>query len=100
MKLEVIEFYTDKRDDAKQFLEGSMHVYLPEIDVDLRGVRVIKKKNYWKFIAPRKQGVDPDTQLTVKYPVFTFANEKKHKELLHLIKTKGVEYVTKQVLNK
>lgn len=98
MKLEVIEFYPERRDDGKQLLEGSMHVYLPDLDVDLRGVRVIKRKNHWKFITPRKQGVDQDTQLPVKYPVFTFANVKKHKELLDQIQTKGKEYITKKVL--
>jgi hypothetical protein len=44
MDVQIVEFYTIERNDEKQILKGSLHVYLPKIDADLRGVIVRKRK--------------------------------------------------------
>lgn len=98
MKLEVVEFYPMERDDEKQILKGSLHVYLPDMDVDLRGVMVRKRKNSWFFGLPTLLGIDPDTGKKVRFPVFAFVNREKTDELRSLIREKGKEYVMNHVL--
>lgn len=98
MEIEIVEFYEYKRDDKKQFLAGTLHVYIVDLEIDLRGVSVFKKKNFWFFKAAHLCGIDPETKAKVKYPAFIFANQKKNEELSNLIREKGKEYIIKNVL--
>jgi hypothetical protein len=51
MKIEVVEFYPVKKGKPDQKLLGTLHVYLIEEEMDLRGVQVYKiPKGY--FIRP------------------------------------------------
>lgn len=99
MDIEVVEFYTMERDDEKQILQGSLHVYLPEIDADLRGVMVRKRKDSWFFGLPILFGVDPETGKKVKFPVFAFVSREKTDELKKLIREKGKDYIIKNILS-
>lgn len=98
MDVEVVEFYTLERDDEKQILKGSLHVYLPDIDADLRGVMVRKRKDSWFFGLPTLFGVDPETGKRVKFPVFAFVNREKTDELKRLIRERGKDYIVKSAL--
>lgn len=100
MNIEIVEFYEDMRNDAKQILTGTLHVYLIDEEIDLRGVYVSKRKNYWYIGFPQKVGFDPDIEENVRYPVFSFTNAEKNKQLLNEIVTKGREYIEKNVLSK
>lgn len=99
MDIEVVEFYTMERDDEKQILKGSLHVYLPEIDADLRGVMVRKRKDSWFFGLPTLFGIDPDTEKKVKFPVFAFVSREKTDELKKLIREKGKDYIVNNTLS-
>jgi len=98
MDIEIVEFYAMERNDEKQILKGSLHVYLPKIDADLRGVIVRKKKDSWFFGLPTLFGIDPDTGEKVRFPVFTFVSREKTDELKKLIIEKGKEYIIKNIL--
>jgi hypothetical protein len=100
MDIEVVEFYTMERNDEKQTLVGSLHVYLTEMDVDLRGVLVKKRKDSWYFELPFLFGKDPETKQKVKFPVFSFVNREKTSELRNVVRDKGKDYIIKNVLAK
>ena len=93
MNIEIVEFYPLERDDKKQTLKGSLHVYLIDLGVDLRGVFVNKKKNSWFLSPPHMFGKDPETGEKVRFPVFSYVNQEKEKELKKGIREKGREYI-------
>ena len=93
MNIEVVEFYPIEKNDKKQSLKGSLHVYLIDLGLDLRGIFVLKKKNTWVFRLPYRKGVDPDTKQPVGYPIFSFMKPEMNKELMQAIREKGKEYI-------
>ena len=99
MKVEVVEFYPTEKDDSKQILKGSLHVYLPDMDVDLRGVMVRKRKDSWYFGLPSLFGKDPETGKMVRFPVFAFVNRDKTRELRNNIIEEGKRYIKENISN-
>jgi hypothetical protein len=97
MDIEIVEFYPTKRDDKKQMLKGTLHVYLPEIKADLRGVIVVKEKKSWYFGMPVRFGTDTETGESVRFPMFSFIDREKNKELIKLIIEKGKDYINKNI---
>ena len=89
MQIEIIEFYPIEQNDNKQLLTGTMHVYLIDHEIDLRGVYVSKKKDYWQFSLPFRKGIDAETGQEVHYPVFTFRDREKQKALIASIREQG-----------
>lgn len=93
MNIEVVEFYPIEKDDKKQSLKGSLHVYLIDLGLDLRGIFVLKKKDTWVFRLPYRKGIDSDTKQPVTYPIFSFMKPEMNKELMKAIREKGKEYI-------
>lgn len=100
MNIEIVGFYEDSRDDAKQHLIGTLHVYLIDEEIDLRGIYVTKKKESWWFGMPQRKGKDEETGKAVWYPTFTFTDIEKQKSLMVAIRKGGREYIEKHVLKK
>lgn len=95
MEIEIVEFYEFKRDEKKQRLEGTLHVYLINEKIDLRGIYLVRHKNKVYIQMIYKKAIDLDTKEEVSYPIFSYADPKKNKELLEAIREKGGEYVLK-----
>ena len=93
MEVEVIEFYPAEIDKQKSILKGTLHVYLPEIHVDMRGIHVSKKKNYWWFSMPRKYSIDETTKERVHYPTFAFTDFDKNNLLIESIREAAITYI-------
>jgi hypothetical protein len=92
MMIEIVNFYPNFRNDNKQLLQGTLHVYLVDLEIDLRGIFVSKKKDFWYFSLPMKIALESDKN-TVKYPVISFRNLNKTNQLLQIIKEKGKPFV-------
>jgi hypothetical protein len=97
MNIEIVEFYLEQQDNAKKSLKGTLHIYLPECDIDLRGVIVSRRKDFWFFGLPSKVSVDQETGQKIKYPIFTFTDSKKMGILLSNIREKGKSYIIKKM---
>lgn len=97
MNIEIVEFYSIEKDDNREILKGTLHVYLVDLGIDLRGIYVQKRKNYWRFDLPSRSGVDQETKQLVRYPCFSFMDKKKTDQLLSLIRELGREYILKQL---
>lgn len=97
MNIEVVEFYPIERNDKKEVLKGTLHVYLIDLALDIRGIFVSKKKNFWHFYMPHQKGIDQDTSKPVKYPIFSFMKPEQNKNFLKVVREKGKEYILKNL---
>ena len=102
MEIEVVAFYTDERCDEQCMLRGSMHVYLIDIQVDLRGIGVTKKDDNWHFSNQviKVEGKIDTRGKPMVYPVFNFMDHYKNMKMMETIKTKGIEYIEREILSK
>lgn len=92
MKIELIEFYPIEFQPAKNNIKGTLHVYLCDENMDLRGVYISKKKNTWYVHLPTSKGVD-DKGNEVRFPIINFLDDNKNKELIKTIKEQAKNFV-------
>lgn len=97
MNIEIVECYPIKLKKKADFA-GSLHVYLIDYGIDLRGAIIIKNKNHWIIKMPYKTGIDQETGEYVSYPIFSFTDREKGKSLLNEIKKKAIEYIEENIL--
>ncbi|SRR5258706_8862042 len=97
MEIEIVKFYPFERNDELKTLKGTLHIFLPDIGIHVRGIRVIREKNKWRFTLPRGYGIDQETKKTVSYPIFRFAQDKKKSALESEIYPCGIEYILKNL---
>lgn len=69
MDIEIVEFYLEQQDSSKKTLKGTLHIYLPTHDIDIRGVIVSRRKDFWFFGLPSKLGSNQETgkKLNIQY---------------------------------
>lgn len=100
MNIEVVDFYQQSNSGTAHrphtnFI-GTLHIYICDLDIDLRGLPVFKKGKRIFIQMPTKMGIDPDTKEQVKYPTFNFANHNKQKEFVSAIVKVGVPFIQKK----
>ena len=77
MKVEVVNIYIEERDEKNLSIKASAHIYMPEFDLDVRGIDVsIKKGKHWITI-PTKTKFDAKTKENITFPIIQFANREK-----------------------
>ncbi len=99
MNIEIVDFYVMERDDSKKKLNGSMHVYIVDLDIDLRGLFVTRKNKQIFIYLPTKSGIDTETKEIVYFPIFSFGDMKKTQQLVKDILEVGRPYIWEKVLN-
>lgn len=87
MKIEFVEFYPNRKPKKDSQTLGTVHVYLVKEQIDIRGIRVIKKGNRFMFHLPHTVTIDEDGK-RVRYPNVNFVDEKKHKALFIFLQDK------------
>src|SRR4029077_16940228 len=90
MEIEIVEFYPEPNTKKGEKC-GTLHVYLTNIGMDIRGIRCIKTKRGWVTLMPHKQGWEDGKR--VFYPVVSFTDIEIMKKLLLQIKEKGIAYI-------
>lgn len=96
MNIEFVEFYiTDKNEDMSYF-SGTLHVYLPEEDTDLRGIVVIFKNENWNFFLPHRMTTNPEGK-KIRYPVYSKRDRNQSKALLQEVIEKGKAFVAQKM---
>jgi hypothetical protein len=91
MKVEVIEFY--RVNDYKKGFIGTLHVYLPDLDIDLRGCPVFKAKGGYIIHLPARGYVEEGTRKKKQYPIIGFTKRETYDELIKNLKTVGNEFL-------
>jgi hypothetical protein len=95
MNIEIVGFYLNL--DKRKKIFGTFHVYLIDFDIDLRGIPVFKGKAGYIIHFPHSTGIDEETKKPVRYPIFSFSDPEKHKELLGDIRQKGMDYLKNNI---
>ena len=93
MNIEIVEFYEFRRDEKKFKIEGTLHVYLIDLDIDIRGIYAVRSGDRLFIEMAYKTGIDEDTKEHIRYPVFSFTDREKNKILLEKIREKAEIYV-------
>jgi hypothetical protein len=94
MLIEIVEFYPDKVNLDTEYFNGTLHVYLVDYEIDLRGVYVYRKNEKWMFRLPTK--ISKDEEEITRYPIFNFTDPNKNRELITEIRKAGISYIRKQ----
>jgi len=97
MEFEIVAFYETHRDDKKALLSGTLHIRLPELGIELRGIRVQKKKDFFRVALPHGKAVSDGKD--VFYPCITFTDREKTKAFLEELRLMAIEYIQENVLN-
>lgn len=84
MKIEIVEYYPNK----KKKLIGTLHMYLIDDEMDLRGVSVFKIKKGYFIQPPSLYGADG-----TKYGCIAFTDQRKQKDFLISVTTAGIKYM-------
>ncbi len=93
-KIEIIEYYPLIKKNKKQNFIGTMHIYLVDEEMDVRGVYVFKKEdNKYKFVMPHKYSKDLESGKNEWYPIINFTSQRKNKDLSKALYIKGTDYV-------
>lgn len=93
MKIEIVEFYPFQTEAGPQIHNGTLHVYLIDWKADLRGIKVQKLNNQWRFYLPINFALDPETKQKVRYPIISFTDRETQRRLVSLTRTMGQEYI-------
>ena len=96
MNIEIVEFYQSDKNDKSQVLKGTLHIYIEEWDMDLRGIQVIKNKHRWMFWMPKKMAFDREVSQKVYFPVIGFANPENQKKLTDAIREKAIPFINEK----
>lgn len=96
MKVEIKAFYKYV-DQKENDLAGSLHIFLPDVCIHLRGVLIFRKKWKWILVFPQKKIIDQITKKWVTYPIFSFDDREKQIELHLAIREAAIEFITTQI---
>lgn len=94
MKLEIVKFYETARDDAREYLIGTLHIRLPEFGLNIKGVHVFRKKNdYWFIGLPNRKAFDKTLGKEISYSLILFDEKEKNTLLIDGIRNEGRKFV-------
>lgn len=88
MKIELVEFYPYNPKFAIKHHKntlGTIHIYLIEEEMDIRGILVCKAGKGIFFNLPHYTAIDEETGKPVRYPHIRFTNDSKHKALMDFL---------------
>lgn len=95
MNIEIVEAYLIVKKGKR--VCWSLHVYIPEYDMDLRGIKVYRRENSWFFQMPYLSNYDHEEKRIVKFPVIGFSEREKSKRLIENIQEKAKIYIEEKL---
>jgi len=100
MKFELVDFYpiSKKTRTKSKTIVGTVHLYLIDLNIDLRGIRVNRTKNSIHFLMPHSVAYDDEAKKEVYYPIFSFTKPEQYKEMLDFLHNE-VKPIIKERLN-
>jgi|SRR5580693_1762261 hypothetical protein len=93
LKIEVIEVYLTTIDKSLRYIKGTMHIYIENDQLDIRGINVRFHKERWLIWLPEAYSKDEETGVPVKYPIPSYASNWKQAQLLSFLKKEAVQYM-------
>lgn len=99
MNVEIMEFYPLERNDDRGILTGTLRVRLPDIGIQILGIFVSKKRQFWHLSLPIKQSTHHKTGAPVRYPTVVFDDDEKQSDLIAGIRTHGRTFVERWLMD-
>lgn len=100
MNIEIVEFYPLENKQNKYKLIGTLHIYLVDYEIDIRGIFAAVAKNGAVFFnMPGGYGIDQETGKKVRYPYLGFTDSEKSKALMKEVREKGRKYIEENYLS-
>lgn len=96
MEIEIVEFYPYKPKGKK--VSGTLHVYLIDLEMDIRGIHVSVTGKHWWFQMPYRVQYDHANKEEVRFPLIGFTDLTKHEAMMNSIREKGRIYIEKNFL--
>ncbi|MCE5318403.1 MAG: hypothetical protein LLG04_13720 [Parachlamydia sp.] len=100
MNLEIIEFYPLQLDKEKGNVTGTLRVKLSDYGIDILGIFVSKRKDYWYFALPGRVGTHHETGEKVRYPFIVFEDRGQHSQLMEIIRKNAPLFIEKRLVDK
>lgn len=91
MKFELVEFYPPEQKfqgKTKKNFVGTIHIYIADFKMDIRGIGVCCHKGRMFFNMPSRYTIDPETGVAVKYPIISWIDDSVNKELMDFLQQK------------
>lgn len=107
MKIEIVEYYEHVYYQSKGHFIGTMHIRIPELEMEVRGIvftsirgkrKQQKKGIYMEF--PFKIVYSVKDKKFNKYPYLSFTNPTKNMMIQHATYQKGVAYLLEKFYTK
>ena len=99
MNIEIVDFFPFPKQIIKNKTCGTMHVYLIDLEIDIRGMYIEFSKNGSVYVSmPGGFSIDRETEQKVRYPIFSFKSQQKNTELMLAFLANDKEYVLTHLL--
>lgn len=80
LDIELVAFYPEY--SGKHETAGTVHIYVKDIGLDIRGIRYVKKKKSSFAFVPNKISWDFEDKKNIKYPIISFTDDLVYSTLL------------------
>jgi len=97
MNIEIIGFYPIELNEAKELLNGTLRIKLPDIGIHILGVFVSKRNGSWFFSLPGRKSEHHETGEQIRYPFIVFENRDQQKDLMAAIREKAPIFIEKRL---
>ncbi len=97
MEVEIVEAYLMQKRKDESPKGWSIHVFIPEWGMDIRGIRLYKSRSAWSICMTHIQNFDFEEGKIVSFPAISLIDSEKNKDLKDKIKQKSIEFVEKKL---
>lgn len=94
MKVNIVEFYPNKQDDVI----GTIHAYLSDYDMDIRGIIVHKKRKKYFFQMPMRKVIEDGNK--IRFSILSFRDDKKNADFKKSLFGACLKYMRKKNANR
>lgn len=99
MNIEVVAFYPEKFSPLCGGLNGTLHIYLPDMGLEFRGIIVSKRKDHWFFGFPTKSNFDLNTKEKVFYTCASFRDTENYRIFRSALHDVGKAFIEEHFLS-
>jgi len=95
MKIEPVAFYAEILDLKRGRIKGYLHIKIPELKIEIRGLLFLKKNNICYLYPPVKSVFDLKENKDVRFPCFCFSDKDFWHSFLENAKIVGEKFLKK-----
>lgn len=99
MEIECVGFYPEEKKLKKgNKTLGTLHIYVPDMDMDIRGIKVIQQRNNkYFFEIPYMIKFDTEEKKPVKFPIISFCSRKTQETFIESLIKNGAPFIKQEL---